>query len=359
MPIRINHDEIEQFLRRAGAVFEETRDTDRHVDTPGLDPAVNSALAADDEEESELGRQGVDDIEVTRRGSREMEEAGDAAAGELDGEGRDEGPRTSGAPNLFDTSADTGGNPYATPGLPSGMAPGGVSAATYNPDIGMYGSTMPMSQYAPTVDYAAYTPTPAMATQYDVNHAPNRDELREAIYQAVRGGGYNSGEDGDTRPRAGGGSRRGGEGDTELEQRFIDAMDSYVQAGIPYAWGGGHGPTPGISGGISDGGGHADAMGDYNKQGLDCSGFVRAVHYDATGSDDLHGTAAMQYDMTEPVHPDDARPGDLYFPDSAGRPPAHVQVYAGGDQVAEAQQSGTDIMYSDLQPGEFRRVPGY
>ena len=137
------------------------------------------------------------------------------------------------------------------------------------------------------------------------------------------------------------------------------AQLTYVQAGIPYAWGGGHGPTPGISGGISDGGGHADAMGDYNKQGLDCSGFARAVHYDATGSDDLHGTAAMQYDMTEPVHPDDARPGDLYFPDSAGRPPGHVQVYVGGDQVAEAQQSGTNIMYSDLQPGEFRRVPGY
>src|SRR5699024_4216454 len=45
--------------------------------------------------------------------------------------------------------------------------------------------------------------------------------------------------------------------------------------------------------------------------------------------------------------------------DSSGRPPTNVPVYAGGDQVAETQQSGTNIMYSDRQPGEFRLVPGY
>lgn len=361
-PIRINHDEIDTIIRQVSEVFTGAGDTTPHADTPGIDPAVNQAVAEHDEEDIDVGRSGNEDVETTRNVSREMKEH--------DEEGRDNLSNVSSSTGLdgrggtgagagavrSDTAAPAG---MGTMPAAGGMPPGGMSGAAYDPSMGMYQSQMPMNQYAPVVDYSAYTPTPATATQYDVTHAPNKEELREAIYQAIRSGNYNSGEPGDDRPRQGGGSRRSGEGDSELEQAYLDAADAYVQAGIPYAWGGGHGPTPGISGGISDGGGHADAMGDYNKQGLDCSGFARAVHYDATGSDDLHGTAAMQYDMTEPVHPDDARPGDLYFPDSAGRPPGHVQVYVGGDQVAEAQQSGTNIMYSDLQPGEFRRVPGY
>lgn len=330
------------------------------IDGAGIDPAVAEAMGLRDEEARTAADNGEEDGETTMVAVDQARAHADAAGTGIDG---------------IDTNAVTTGGQGMSPGgqaagagggMPVGgdmsqMPVGGASAGAMPNEMGMYPSMMPtMQTAAPMVDYSAYTPTPMTATQYDLNNAPNRAELQEAIYQAIRSGEYNSGEPGDTRPRSGGGSNSA-EGETELEQAYLDAMDELVGAEppIPYAWGGGHGGEPGLSGGISDGGGHADAMGDYNKTGLDCSGFTRYVHYMATGNDDLNGTAAMQYDMTAPVAAEDARPGDLFFPDSAGRPPGHVASYAGGDQMAEAQQSGTDLMFSDLPPGEFRRHPDY
>lgn len=138
------------------------------------------------------------------------------------------------------------------------------------------------------------------------------------------------------------------------DQAAIELANEYVAANIPYAWGGGHGAQPGPSQGISDGGGYADQCGDYNKIGLDCSGLARDFTWNLYGVD-INGTAASQYASGMPVAPEDARPGDIFFPDSAGRPPMHVTVYIGNSSMLEAQQSGTMLMISPLPSGEFRR----
>ena len=125
---------------------------------------------------------------------------------------------------------------------------------------------------------------------------------------------------------------------------------SYVDRKIPYAWGGGHGSEPGPTQGISDGGGAADAHGDYNKVGLDCSGLARDYLYHYKGIDIGPGATGTTINQGTPVSEDQLQPGDLVYPN-----PGHVQVYIGDGQVLEAQQSGTDVMISPYGGGELRR----
>ena len=123
--------------------------------------------------------------------------------------------------------------------------------------------------------------------------------------------------------------------------------------GIPYAWGGGE--LDGPSKGISDGGGPADRAGDYNKVGFDCSGLARYITYQETGVE-IARTSQAQYATGMAISASQAQPGDLFFPESAGRPPHHVQVYIGNNQVVEAPSSGQTVKISPLRPGEFRRM---
>ncbi|MEB3022961.1 MULTISPECIES: C40 family peptidase [Mycolicibacter] len=123
--------------------------------------------------------------------------------------------------------------------------------------------------------------------------------------------------------------------------------------GTPYAWGGGS--LDGPSKGISDGGGPADRAGDYNKIGYDCSGLARFMTFQSTGHE-IPRTSEAQYAAGTPVSAAQARPGDLFFPNSSGRPPGHVQVYIGNNQVVEAPSSGQTVKISPLRPGEFRRM---
>lgn len=200
------------------------------------------------------------------------------------------------------------------------------------------------------VDYGGYTPGIHTATQQDMNHAPNREELAEAIYVALQEGDIEPGSDTYE------GGTEVGPANGQDSAAAIELAQEYASAGIPYAWGGGHGEEPGMTQGISDGGGNADANGDYNKVGLDCSGLTREFTYNMYGVDIGAGTADDQYNSGQDVSADEARPGDIYFPESAGRPPAHVQVYIGNGQVLEAQMSGTDVMINDIEEGgEFRR----
>ena len=88
------------------------------------------------------------------------------------------------------------------------------------------------------------------------------------------------------------------------------------QRGVPYAWGGGNasGPTRGVRDG-----GVADAYGDYNKIGFDCSGLmiyafagvgIRLPHY-----------SGYQYTAGRRVPLAQRRPGDMLFWATGGRVP--------------------------------------
>lgn len=138
-----------------------------------------------------------------------------------------------------------------------------------------------------------------------------------------------------------------------VEARLYDMTKRLL--GMPYAWGGGHGPSPGPSQGISDGGGPADRAGDYRKVGLDCSGLSRYVLSQVYGID-IGGTSQSQYASGMPVS--SPTPGDLVFPKGSfgSGGPGHVQVYLGNGQVLEAPSSGQTVKISPLSAGaHFRR----
>lgn len=145
-----------------------------------------------------------------------------------------------------------------------------------------------------------------------------------------------------------------GVGDTEYQQRVIELAKQVVGAGIPYSWGSGglDGPT---CSGTTDGGA-ADAAGDYNKTGFDCSGLARYLVYQGAGME-IPRTSQAQYASGMEISSADAQPGDLLFPDHSfgGGGPQHVQVYVGEGKVIEAQQSGTNVMFSDAPSGKFVR----
>lgn len=158
------------------------------------------------------------------------------------------------------------------------------------------------------------------------------------------GGPGGGGGAGSTAPGAG--------GRNEYERNLLKLSKEVVDAGIPYAWGGGD--LNGPSQGTTDGGGAADANGDYNKQGFDCSSLVRYLLYQTSGVE-IARTSQEQFNGGVEVSPSEARIGDLVFPDSAGRPPTHVQMYVGDGKVVEAQSSGTNVMFSDAPPGTYKR----
>lgn len=149
----------------------------------------------------------------------------------------------------------------------------------------------------------------------------------------------------------------GGAGRVPADQaaRLQQFLDSTTGGQVMYAWGGGHGGAPGPTQGTTDGGGAADAHGDYAKVGVDCSGYTRWGLAAMAGSDVLgSSTSQSQYSGGRAVTA--PQPGDLAFPASAGRPPGHVQLYIGNGQVAEAPQSGETVRVRAVTAGtEFRR----
>jgi peptidoglycan DL-endopeptidase RipA len=134
-----------------------------------------------------------------------------------------------------------------------------------------------------------------------------------------------------------------------------DIARALVSADIPYAWGGGS--LDGPSQGISDGGGAADAHGDYNKVGFDCSGLSRYVHYQLTG-EEVARTSEAQYSQGTEIPQSEAQPGDFVFPNSSFGPggPGHVQIYLGDGKVLEAPQSGDQVKISEMTPSVVKRM---
>jgi cell wall-associated NlpC family hydrolase len=117
------------------------------------------------------------------------------------------------------------------------------------------------------------------------------------------------------------------------------------QLGVPYAWGGGniYGPTRGIRDG-----GVADAHGDYNKIGFDCSGLMmyafaaagkRLPHYSG-----YQATAGRRVPLSQ------KRPGDMLFWATRGQI-HHVALYIGNERMVEAPFSGSHVRIAAVRYG--------
>jgi cell wall-associated NlpC family hydrolase len=115
------------------------------------------------------------------------------------------------------------------------------------------------------------------------------------------------------------------------------------ELGTTYAWGGGNadGPTQGIHDG-----GVADAFGDFDKVGFDCSGLM--VYAFAGVGITLPHYSGYQIDAGPKFPLDQRKPGDLLFwADDDGV--HHVALYLGDDQMVEAPESGKVVRIAPVR----------
>lgn len=114
------------------------------------------------------------------------------------------------------------------------------------------------------------------------------------------------------------------------------------QLGVQYAWGGGDedGPTLGIRDG-----GTADAHGDYNKVGFDCSGLM--LYAFAGIGVSLPHYSGYQYNAGTRVDVDERERGDMLFWGPGGS--AHVALYLGNGKMIEAPESGDVVKISPVR----------
>jgi cell wall-associated NlpC family hydrolase len=100
--------------------------------------------------------------------------------------------------------------------------------------------------------------------------------------------------------------------------------------GIPYRWGG-----------------------DNVVEGMDCSGFVRAV-YNLCGLS-IPRTSRDQYKAGESVHKDDLQDGDLVFFGAAADKINHVGIFVGGGKFVHAPRRGEEIRVSGVNESYFEK----
>ncbi|MBC8017666.1 MAG: C40 family peptidase [Verrucomicrobia bacterium] len=100
--------------------------------------------------------------------------------------------------------------------------------------------------------------------------------------------------------------------------------------GIPYRWGG-----------------------ENVIDGMDCSGFVRAV-YNLCGLS-IPRTSRDQYKAGEPVVKEDLRDGDLVFFGSSEDTINHVGIYVGGNRFVHAPRRGEDIRVTSVDESYFEK----
>ncbi|MBP6216492.1 MAG: peptidoglycan-binding protein [Luteimonas sp.] len=129
---------------------------------------------------------------------------------------------------------------------------------------------------------------------------------------------------------------------------IVDAAKDIAGDKFRYVWGGGHHARPGASTGMANPNTRAD---DVRTRGYDCSGFVRAAVYQATGKDSMNGTAATQSARCERISRSELKPGDLIFWRSQ-RGISHVAIYAGKNS------QGVPMMY-ECAPSYEKRGSSY
>jgi len=100
--------------------------------------------------------------------------------------------------------------------------------------------------------------------------------------------------------------------------------------GIPYRWGG-----------------------ENVVDGMDCSGFVRAV-YNLCGLS-IPRTSRDQYKAGEPVIKEDLRDGDLVFFGSSEENINHVGIYVGGSRFVHAPKRGEEIRATSVDESYFEK----
>jgi gamma-D-glutamyl-L-lysine dipeptidyl-peptidase len=111
---------------------------------------------------------------------------------------------------------------------------------------------------------------------------------------------------------------------------FIAARTAERFVGIPYQWGG-----------------------NTVVDGMDCSGFARAV-YNLCGVN-IPRTSAEQFKVGRSVVPAELVDGDLVFFGSSDQHITHVGIYVGDNRFVHAPRRGEDIRVSSLQEGAYAR----
>lgn len=109
---------------------------------------------------------------------------------------------------------------------------------------------------------------------------------------------------------------------------YIAARTAERFVGIPYRWGG-----------------------DTVVDGMDCSGFVRAV-YNLCGVN-IPRTSREQYRIGDAVGKDELKDGDLVFFGPSDSEITHVGIFVGGGRFVHAPRRGDDIKVSTLDESYF------
>ncbi|MFJ2876561.1 MULTISPECIES: transglycosylase SLT domain-containing protein [unclassified Streptomyces] len=135
------------------------------------------------------------------------------------------------------------------------------------------------------------------------------------------------------------GSGRGAVATTAQAATAINAAQGML--GKPYSWGGGNANGPSKGGCCSPNGSSGAAV-----AGFDCSGLV--VYAYAKAGIAMPRTAAQQYAASEPVTPQDMRPGDLVFYGSSPASIHHVGIFIGDGLIVNAPRPGTEVRFDSL-----------
>jgi len=114
---------------------------------------------------------------------------------------------------------------------------------------------------------------------------------------------------------------------------FIAARTAERFVGIPYQWGGAN---------VVD--------------GMDCSGFVRAV-YNLCGVN-IPRTSGEQFRVGRSVGREDLVDGDLVFFGTSEERISHVGIYVGKNQFVHAPRRGEDIKVSSMNSGYSKKYIG-